>query len=182
MPVSLLAMPSLSIAFARDMIGASVLDLEKDIFGCSVCSRAPPASGVMSGSLVVGGRLYGLPITLSAEIDWPPQKITMSDLSNLRRGRREPSRAMQLGVVGLSLQGLASRQRYDSTPGLFSRSPTSLGSVVGTRASCRLRIVPDWASRRRVPQLPLPLDAAGRGLGQSSTSDHPPRCSAYLEL
>lgn len=110
----------------------------------------------MSGSLVVGGRLHGVPISLSAEIDWPPQKITMSDLSNLWRGRREPSRAMHLGVVGLTLQGPEGRQRYDSTPGLFSRSPTSLGPVVGTRTFPRLRIVPDWASRRRVPQLPLP--------------------------
>ncbi len=89
----------------------------------------------------------------------------MSGLPNLWRGRREPSRAMHLDVVGPRARGPEKRQNYDNSPGLFSRSPTSLGPTVGTRwarqcspapaAAPRPRVIPNRASRRRVPQLPL---------------------------
>ncbi len=75
-----------------------------------------------------------------------------------------PPEHLHLGVVEFAPRGPETRQSYDNSPGLFSRLSDLAGSDSGHSAVARPRVIPNWASRRRVPQLPLhPLTLPGVG-------------------
>jgi hypothetical protein len=103
--------------------------------------------------------------------------LDKSEMVIFWRGRREalPSRYQRPCQI------------YDTPSGLFSCLSDVAWPARCPRLANTAQPSPSESTRigqvgwQGTPQLPLHPLAAARGLGQSSTSDHPPRRSAYLE-